>query len=312
MTQTLRSLRKYVDRLDLEYIHQECFETAKETGLINDICSRLDRKHIKWDTNKQEHLAGTNIRISREGVFHLFRKMNFAMYFANRLRDKINATSPRKHLKRYLLAVCRWYDRAVLVRNQLVLANYRLLVLTISKYIPALADREDAVAAHVHTLIRAIRMFDFTRGLAFSTYLVTACRNNYVSAAMKTAKVADLGIHGHPELQDLPECGVQQDDSEAAFREYVSRRCIGSLTESATTRLAYYFGLKDSVSKTYESIAQSRGTSRQAVQQDIRKSLIRMREDLPNFLSSADVAVLQDMGYRTDSIMESGGVDECC
>src|SRR5581483_8799171 len=104
--------------------------------------------------------------LTKEQEFHLFRQMNYHKYLAAQFQKKLQKRGSAKtadEMERHLAA-------AEALRNDIVQANLRLVV-SIAKTVTDPANTlDDLISEGNVPLIRAVEIFDFTRGLRFSTY----------------------------------------------------------------------------------------------------------------------------------------------
>jgi len=115
--------------------------------------------------------------LTPEQEYHLFRKMNYRKFLAAEARDEYVSGQAEEEL---LCVIERHLEGARSIRNQIVRANLRLVVSIARRFVDESNLFEDLVSDGTVPLIRAVEIFDFTRGFRFSTYATWAVRNSFV------------------------------------------------------------------------------------------------------------------------------------
>jgi RNA polymerase primary sigma factor len=128
-------------------------------------------RRVKAPARCSPYLAGLedNPLLTREQEAHLFRKMNFLKHQAARLRSAIN---PAQAKAVDLDLVEALQGEALAVKNQIILANLRLVVSLVKKLRRLNQDSDELVSDGYVALFRAIENFDFSLGYKFSTYVL--------------------------------------------------------------------------------------------------------------------------------------------
>ncbi len=113
--------------------------------------------------------------LSREEEFHLFRQMNFYKFLARQTQERLRTRNPKPadldRLERELRSASR-------LRNQIVQANLRLVVSIAKTMVDASNSLDELISEGNVPLLRAVEIFDYTRGLRFSTYATWAVRHS--------------------------------------------------------------------------------------------------------------------------------------
>ena len=99
--------------------------------------------------------------LDREQEAHLFRKMNYLKYQANRLRDAID---PARARTADLDEIERLQEEALAVKNQIIRANLRLVVSIAKRHVGPSNNFFELVSDGNMCLIRAVEKFDYARG----------------------------------------------------------------------------------------------------------------------------------------------------
>lgn len=113
--------------------------------------------------------------LSREQEYHLFRQMHFFKLRAKAFEAKLRRSSPAVadlEVWQY------WRTQANRVRNAIVQANLRLVVSIAKTMVDASTSLDELISEGNVPLLRAVEIFDYTRGLRFSTYATWAIRHS--------------------------------------------------------------------------------------------------------------------------------------
>ena len=99
--------------------------------------------------------------LTREQEAHLFQKMNYLKYKANRLREQLDPSRPRAGL---MDQIEKLYDQSVATKNEIIRANLRLVVSIAKRHVGIGENFFELVSDGNISLIRAVEKFDFARG----------------------------------------------------------------------------------------------------------------------------------------------------
>jgi RNA polymerase sigma factor (sigma-70 family) len=178
-----------IQELSLGYMHSPEFsESGKESAIIapmppSEDCPRKNRA----PNGLPPYLASLydTPLLTAEQEIHQFRKYNYAKCRATALRDQFD---PEKPSERLMKKIEQMHRVAVETRNQILLANLRLVV-SVAKKIRSPASEFFALVSDGNmTLRKAIEKFDYTRGNKFSTYASWALRRNFSTAYAREKK----------------------------------------------------------------------------------------------------------------------------
>src|SRR5262249_55205631 len=104
------------------------------------------------------------------------RKFNYLKYKALKLREQLDPLHARGS---QMDEIERLYDQAVVVKNQIVRANLRLVVSIAKRHVGPTDNFFELVSDGNMSLIRAAEKFDYARGNKFSTYASWAIMKNF-------------------------------------------------------------------------------------------------------------------------------------
>jgi RNA polymerase primary sigma factor len=105
--------------------------------------------------------------LTREQELHLFRKMNYLKYKASKFIARLDPERPDNRL---LDRIEDLHRQSVDVKNELILANLRLVVAFAKRHARRTEPLFELISDGNIALIRAVEKFDYARGFRFSTY----------------------------------------------------------------------------------------------------------------------------------------------
>jgi RNA polymerase primary sigma factor len=219
---------------------------------------------------------------------HLFRQYNFLKYQLAKARDE---TSPSALSPEQLERLARLHDRAVAVRNRLVLANLRLAIFLAARHMTHGATLDELVSEGSVSLMQAIEKFDYTRGVRFSTYASWAILKNFAKTVPRLAEAARAQTE---ESQEIILHTPDTRTAEGGQREV--REVLRSLVTSMLLELAprerevivARFGLAGEEAETLEQIGKRYEITRERVRQLEARALRKLA-------TVADPAILEDL-----------------
>ena len=101
--------------------------------------------------------------------------MNYQLYLA----DAAMKSLQRRHRGSTQRVLDEHLQEARRIRNHIVEANLRLLVAIAKKYADSLTPFDDLLSEGHLPLMRAVELFDVSRGFRFSTYATHSIRNHF-------------------------------------------------------------------------------------------------------------------------------------
>lgn len=208
----------------------------------------------------------------------LFCRMNYEKYRAAclersvSLRDR-DANWHRKHAGHR--------QRADEIRNVIVESNMRLAVAMAQPF----ADSEDAleelVADVTLPLIRAVELFDVSRGLCFSTYASHTLRNHYLRFGKRQTRQARRQIQGDwQQFATVPEERPLESEQEqhVATCRRLTREMLTTLSEREQCILKSRFGLNTPSPQTFSEVGETIGLSKERARVLTHRAIDRLRE----------------------------------
>jgi len=216
--------------------------------------------------------------LTPEQEIHLFRKMNFFNYRAAELRTAIDAAT----------VTCRQLDtidgllhQAHQIRNQIVQANLRLVVSIARRFVDAANTFEDLVSEGNVPLIRAVEIFDYTRGYRFSTYATWAIRNTFVRLTPRSRRRSARYLTGAQDFFDeYSDAGISPTEYEREHRQMTAlvSGMLASLDNRERKIVMSRFGLDGSgTKKKFREISSQLEISTERVRQIVARALDKLR-----------------------------------
>lgn len=217
--------------------------------------------------------------LTAEQETHLFRKMNYLKYRANRLRQRLDPQRPNAAL---MDRIERYYTEAVAVKNEIVRANLRLVVSIAKRHIAPGTEFFELVSDGNMSLMRAADRFDFSRGFKFSTYATWAIRKNFSRSIPDGRRYHDrfrtsLG-EMFPAREDDRSDPVEQEATQS-LRERQVERILDRLDLRERQIILRHFGLQQGEEPlTLKQIGAELGVSKERIRQLEARALAKLRE----------------------------------
>jgi RNA polymerase sigma factor (sigma-70 family) len=207
--------------------------------------------------------------LSREAEHYLFLRMNYEKFAATKSQGKTREA----HLA-----------QANAVRNRILLANLRLLVSLAGQFATRTVRTEDWVSEGVVPLVKAVELFDVSKGFAFGTYATHVLRNHFRRAGETRQKQhRRLSRLSESQLEfaaDESVCASSQ--AELAQRQGdLAKECLAQLPKVDQTILRARFGFDDPASpklRSFAEVGEAVGLSKERVRVRARRALELLKE----------------------------------
>ncbi|MBT4868236.1 MAG: sigma-70 family RNA polymerase sigma factor [Planctomycetaceae bacterium] len=172
--------------------------------------------------------------LSREEERYLFLRMNFVRYRASALQ--------RAGTRRTSQRAAEMLRDATAIRNRISVANERLVVSIARGFADSTMPLDELVAAAQLPLLRAVELFDVSRGYCFSTYATHTIRNHCVRIRSRAVRWRQRYSCGVLEEAEHPVSGPSAEEVEVARRS-LTQRLFSELVDREKTILSARFGL---------------------------------------------------------------------
>ena len=283
---------RQLDELPLDHIPSDEFATAlrsskREERILGVPTDDEPAKKARVPAGLPPYLASLYDvpLLSREQEAHLFRKMNYLKFKADKLRDEVDPSQPKSTVMDEIEAL---YHAAVLTKNQIIRANLRLVVSIAKRHVGPAENFFELVSDGNVSLMRAAEKFDFTRGYKFSTYASWAIMKNYARTIPDEHRYRDRFRTSQAETFSSTE-----DDRSNQFEQELSHsrrhwqveKILGQLDEREQKIISWRFGLGDGQeSRTLQQVGVELGVTKERIRQLEARALVssqgsRRRED---------------------------------
>lgn len=216
--------------------------------------------------------------LTRDDEFRLFSRMNGLRREAESLRRTLAAGRGNSGLVR---RIRRRLQSARQIRNYIVSCNLRLLVSVAGAAAQRPGELDELVSEGQLALIRAVELFDYTRGLRFSTYATWAIRNTLARCQQKSARYRQrftVGLEGAGFDQPCPK-SPEPEATDAAPAPQIVQRLLRGLPDRERTVLELRFGLtKAGKELRFREIGEELGVSTERARQLVSRGLLKLQD----------------------------------
>ncbi|MEM7560568.1 MAG: sigma-70 family RNA polymerase sigma factor, partial [Planctomycetota bacterium] len=217
--------------------------------------------------------------LTREQEQHLFRKFNYLKYRANKLREKLN---PAKAKSALMDEIEQLYEEAVIVKNQIVRSNLRLVVSIAKRHVTPADNFFELVSDGNMSLIRAAEKFDYARGNKFSTYASWAIMKNFARSIPSEFKHKDrFRTTGEEVFMAHEDTRVDHFAAEIAQKQRVKQinRILNKLDHREQQIIIRRFGLDhNNEPLTLKEVGAELGVTKERIRQIEARALTKLRE----------------------------------
>ena len=216
--------------------------------------------------------------LNREQEAHLFRKMNYLKHQALALRATLD---PAKATTAVLDEIDRLLEEALVVKNQIIRANLRLVVSIAKKHVGRTDNFFELVSDGNMSLIRAVEKFDFARGNKFSTYASWAIMKNFIRSIPIENHRRDRFVTGHEDLfEAAADNRTDEHEYESAqrrMREAV-KGMLNRLDDRERRIIVSRYGLDGSGEQTLEQLGRELGVTKERIRQLEARAQTKLRK----------------------------------
>jgi RNA polymerase primary sigma factor len=208
-----------------------------------------------------------------------FMKMNYLKSKANRLRSRLKVgeatVAEVRKVREYL-------SRGLEVRNEIVRANLRLVVSIAKKYADKWVSFDELVSEGNLPLMRAVELFDVSKGFRFSTYATWAVRNHlrrYISDRQKLKSRFVSGEEFIAAAPDDAEPSPQIGESRVLRLRAVVAKFFERLSDRERAIVELRYGLSEHAEPlTLSEIGRHLGISKERVRQLALSAVEKMQQ----------------------------------
>ncbi len=267
----MRALR--VLEVKLEFMGHETFDNpALALKIIGPMPDPLDGKgprKTKAPKGLPPYLASLYEvpLLAREQESHLFRKMNYLKFSAEKLRTSIEPTKAKTN---DLDEIDRLQNEALVVKNQIISANLRLVVSIAKRHVGPTNDFFHLVSDGNMSLIRAVEKFDYSRGNKFSTYASWAIMKNFARTIPEEHHRRDRFVTGHEDMfEAATDNRTDEHEYENAQKKMVDavKGMLGRLDDRERRIIVSRYGINGVGEQTLEQLGKELGITKERVRQ---------------------------------------------
>ena len=197
-----------------------------------------------------------------------FLKMNYLKSKAQRLRSRLKlgeaTVADVRKVREYLA-------RGLEVRNEIVRANLRLVVSIAKKYADRWISFDELVSEGNLPLMRAVELFDVSKGFRFSTYATWAVRNHLRRYISDRQKLKSRFVGGDEFIATTPDDdspSPQTGESRVLRLRAVVAKFFERLSDRERAIVELRYGLSDHAEPlTLSEIGRQLGISKERVRQ---------------------------------------------
>jgi RNA polymerase primary sigma factor len=215
------------------------------------------------------------------GELHLFRRMNYLRFLANRKRSKIDPRQPRIKVVREVEYIVAESETA---RRQLVESNLRLVASIARKFAKSMIDFEELLSEGNAILLYAIDKFDFSRGFRFSTYATHAIQRHFFRVIQRVQRKRRFEVECPTDvmLDTFQAPDLEPENTPPVLTPDLLRQMTKLLDERELRIIQERFGLRTKVSneKTLKVLSDEMCLSKERVRQLQHRALAKLREFL--------------------------------
>lgn len=274
-----------IEELPLDHIHNEEFDNPNQK-LQEEILDEVPEaiippRKVRAPSGLPTYLASLYDvpLLTREQEYHLFRKMNFLKFCAQKMRAKLSPSEPKSS---EMDEIERLYDQAVDVKNKIVQANLRLVVSIAKRHMNSSDDFFSLVSDGNMSLFRAVEKFDYSRGNKFSTYASWAIMKNFARSIPSEFKHKDrFRTTGEEVFMAREDTRVDHFAEEIAQKQRVKQinQILNKLDHREQQIIIRRFGLDhNNEPLTLKEVGAELGVTKERIRQIEARALTKLRE----------------------------------
>ncbi|MAG92771.1 MAG: RNA polymerase subunit sigma-70 [Planctomycetaceae bacterium] len=216
--------------------------------------------------------------LTREDEEYYFRKMNYLLHCAAKVRDKIDRTRPKAAQMDEMEDLI---EKSLDIKNFLIRSNLRLVVSIAKRHIKPNMNFFEMVSDGNMSLIRAIEKFDYTKGNKFSTYASWAIMKNFARTIPAEHTRLDRFRTGNDEvfMRSSEHRGSQfEDEMVNQTQQQILMGILDQLDARERDIILCRFGLnRGSEPQTLEQVGGQFGVTKERIRQIEARALGKLR-----------------------------------
>ncbi len=272
----------------IDYVHNASFELPAAKKDILASMPRVkefdeERRRIRL-SEVPAHLKPYHSEplLDKDQEVYLFRKFNFLKYQAKKIFDSICSTNPRisklNAIDVLLISACE-------VKNQIAASNFRLTTQISGNKKYYRSEEDDRISQAYITILRAVDLFDYSRGWMFSTYATSAVFHSAIRDSKAIDKerercvntgLVDYDCYTTP--RGISKMKRQQERTENNLMLSMDlHEMLGCLDARRKTIVKSYYGLGE-IPVTLTKMGEDMGITKERVRQIREEGLAILKE----------------------------------
>ena len=267
----------------IEFVPNPIFERPDAEILIKALKPRSDRcaehQQIQPPCGLPAYLAALYRfpLLSKHDESYVFCRMNYEKNLARRFQKQLDQRRPNVKL---LDRIEAHLNEGWRIRNRIVQANLRLVVAIAKTFVEPTYTFDELVSEGHLPLIRAIELFDTTRGYRFSTYATQAIRNHFLRVRRNRQKRDALVFPAECFLFDeIPDrsTSVRTSEQQLTHQKKMLAKLLNTLPDRDRTIVSARFGLNGyGTPQTFAQIGRELGLSKERVRQLSMRAMTKL------------------------------------
>lgn len=217
--------------------------------------------------------------LTREQEFHLFRKMNYLLFRAKKLREELR---PHHAKASQLDEIERLEEEAQDIKRRLIRANLRLVVSIAKRHVTQSNNLFELISDGNVSLMRAVEKFDFSRGFKFSTYASWAIMKNFARTIPAENTRRDRFLTGQEGAFEVAaDRRSDQFEQESSHQQMQSaiHRILDRLDDRERKIIVQRYGLDDAQGpQTLEQVGHRFGVTKERIRQIEARAIHKLRQ----------------------------------
>ncbi len=216
---------------------------------------------------------------SKEQEQYLFRKMNYLIHRATKMRKQVK---PHRAKASLLDQIERLENEALDIKRRIIRANLRLVVSIAKRHVGSAGNLFELISDGNLSLMRAVEKFDFGRGFKFSTYASWAIMKNFARSIPAESTHRDRFLTGQDMTFEMTADANNLQQEKEDHKEQVHtaiERILGRLDERERQVVEYRYGLSgDAAPETLEEVGNRFGVTKERIRQIEARAIGKLRQ----------------------------------
>lgn len=282
-TPTLEDLRLRAKKLvesSFDYIPNDVFE---DPSLAKEILAEEKPVEMRPNGALPKDLPAHLARLCEAPLLtateeqHLFRRMNYLKFRAQRLQTVLDLDQPDRH---EVEACEKFAAEAKAIRDRIVSSNMRLVISVIKKFVTPQYSFDELLSEGISTLINTVDKFDFDRGFRFSTYAYRSIARSAYRSIADRQKEQSRFSNSDAAVLEIEDEGTTSSLDEPTWRAL--RESLGQIMDKLDRRERFIIRGRFALGahrrvRTFQCLANKLGVSKERVRQLEQRAVMKLR-----------------------------------